>query len=146
MATFANGKREVPLRPLSSEVYVCSFRSAHPADPGCADTSKPGRLRQLPHSEAHSTYPRSTPNQSVKMRSNLFFIDFNRSGDCLFVFLRYIFHDLFSFRWLEFGHYNQSENRPFFQVPSLKMCAISRTLSDDKRMCKLSYYDLCAKG
>ena len=36
-------------------------------------------------------------NQSIKMRPNLFFINFNRSGDCLFVFLRYIFHSLFSF-------------------------------------------------
>lgn len=36
-------------------------------------------------------------NQSVKMRPNLFFVNFNRSGDCLFVFLRYIFHSLFSF-------------------------------------------------
>ncbi len=56
------------------------------------------------------------------MRPNLFFINFNRSGDCLFVFLRYIFLGLFSFLWLEFGHYNQSENRPFFKCP-LSKCA-----------------------
>ena len=31
------------------------------------------------------------PNQSVKMRLNLFSSDFNCSGDCLFIFLRYIF-------------------------------------------------------
>ena len=41
------------------------------------------------------------PNQSVEMRPNLFFINFNRSGDCLFVFLRYIFLGLFSFLWLD---------------------------------------------
>lgn len=86
-------------------------------------------------------------DKSVEMRPNLFFIDFNRSGDCLFGFLRYIFHGLFSFLWLEFSHYNQSENRPlsraFFQnvrnfpdviqafssLYPIKMCAISRTLS-----------------
>ena len=56
------------------------------------------------------------------MRPNLFFVNFNRSGDCLFVFLRYIFLGLFSFLWLEFGHYNQSENRPFFKCP-LSKCA-----------------------
>ena len=31
------------------------------------------------------------------MRPNHFFIDFNRSGDSLFVFLREIFHGLFPF-------------------------------------------------
>ena len=30
-------------------------------------------------------------DKSVEMRPNLFFIDFNRSGDCLLVFLRCIF-------------------------------------------------------
>ncbi len=61
-------------------------------------------------------------DKAVEMRPNLFFINFNRSGDCLFVFLRYIFLGLFSFLWLEFGHYNQSENRPFFKCP-LSKCA-----------------------
>ena len=28
-----------------------------------------------------------------------------------------------------FGHYNQSENRPFFRLPRFQMCAIFRTLS-----------------
>jgi hypothetical protein len=32
----------------------------YPADPGCADTSMPGRLHRLPHSEAHSAYSRLT--------------------------------------------------------------------------------------
>ena len=36
--------------------------------------------------------------------------------------MRNTFHDLFSFRRLEFGHYNQSENRPFFKCP-LSKCA-----------------------
>lgn len=36
------------------------------------------------------------PNQSVKMRPNLF-IDFNPSGDCLFLFLRSFFMACFSF-------------------------------------------------
>ena len=67
------------------------------------------------------------------MRPNLFFVNFNRSGDCLFVFLRYIFLGLFSFLWLEFGHYN----------PSLKMCAIFRTLSFNYPLFNLkSNYDL----
>ena len=37
------------------------------------------------------------PNQSVKMRPNLFSIVFNRSGDCLFIFLHYISYGLFPF-------------------------------------------------
>ena len=94
---FANVEHEVPLRPLSSGVCVYSFRPAYPADPDCVDTSKPGRLRRLPHSTTHSTYPRRTAEPVLKMRPNLFFIDFNRSGDCLFVFLHYISHGLFSF-------------------------------------------------
>ena len=28
---------------------------------------------------------------------NLFFVNFDRAGDCFFSFLSYIFHDLFSF-------------------------------------------------
>lgn len=115
MATFSDGEREVLLLPLLSGVCVCSFRPVYPADPDCVDTSKPGRSRQLPHLDRLS-------DKSVEMRPNLFFINFNRSGDCLFVFLRYIFHGLFSFLWLEFSHYNQSENRPFFKYP-LSKCA-----------------------
>ena len=118
---FANGEHKVPLLPLSSGVYVCSFRPAYPADPDCADTSMPGRARQLPHSGAHSAYPRPTPDQSVKMRPNLFFIDFHRSGDCLFIFLRYIFHGLF-FLSFDYGlvtiinqETNRSFSRAFFQ-------------------------------
>ena len=37
------------------------------------------------------------PDQSVKMVSDSFFVDFDRPGDCLFGFLHYIFHGLFSF-------------------------------------------------
>ena len=37
------------------------------------------------------------PNQSVKMRPNFFFSDFNRSGDSLFIFLCYLFHGQFFF-------------------------------------------------
>ena len=127
MATFSDGEREVLLLPLLSGVCVCSFRPVYPADPDCVDTSKPGRSRQLPHLDRLS-------DKSVEMRPNLFFINFNRSGDCLFVFLRYIFLGLFSFLWLEFGHYNQktgpfssalSQNvRNFpdviFQLPSIQ--------------------------
>ena len=72
------------------------------------------------------------PNQSVEMRPNLFFINFNRSGDCLFVFLRYIVYGLFSFLWLEFGHYNQSENRPFFKYLLSKCAQFSGRYQSDK--------------
>ena len=93
MAAFSDGEREVPLLPLSSGVCIYSFLPAYPAEPDCADTSKSDRLRP-----------------------NFFYINFNRSRDCLFGFWRYIFHGLFPFL---FGHYNQSGNRPlsraFFQ-------------------------------
>ena len=37
------------------------------------------------------------PHQTVNVVLNLFFINFDGSGDCFFRFMRYIFHDLFSF-------------------------------------------------
>ena len=37
------------------------------------------------------------PHQPVNVVLNLFFINFDGSGDCFFRFMRYIFHDLFSF-------------------------------------------------
>ena len=36
------------------------IRPVYPADPDCADTSKPDKSRQRPHSEAHSAYHRPT--------------------------------------------------------------------------------------
>ena len=69
------------------------------------------------------------PNQSIKMRPNLFFINFNRSGDCLFIFLRYIFHGLF-FLSFDYGLVTIiNQKTDLFQEPSFKMCAIFRTLS-----------------
>ena len=62
-------------------------------------------------------------HQPVKVIPNLFFVDFDRSGDCFSRFLSYIFHDLFSFL-IDFwpGNYNQSENRSLFKQPFSK-CA-----------------------
>ena len=37
------------------------------------------------------------PHQTVNVILNLFFINFDGSRDCFFRFMRYIFHDLFSF-------------------------------------------------
>ena len=52
------------------------------------------------------------------MRLNLFFIDFNCSGDCLFVFLHYIFHGLFPGLVTRINQ----KNRPFFKI-LLSKCA-----------------------
>ena len=106
----------------------------YPAAPDCADTSNLADRVGFRIQKRIQRILDRLPNQSVEMRPNLFFINFNRSGDCLFVFLRYIFLGLFSFLWLEFGHYNQktgpfssalSQNvRNFpdviFQLPSIQ--------------------------
>ena len=85
------------------------------------------------------------------MRPNLFFIDFNRSGDCLFVFLRYVFHGLFflSFDYGLVSIINQETG--LFQEPSFKMCAISRTLSisempesENTQCCNMVFVILCS--
>ena len=114
---------EVPLRPLWSEVCDCSFLLAYPADPGCADTSKPGRSRRLPHSGAHSAYPRRTVEPVRQDASESLFSSILIAPEIAFSFsCATFFMACCPFFWLWSGHCNQAENRPFFKYP-LSKCA-----------------------